>query len=140
MRILQADLPAFLTQTLQNIRAGLEAAIADGIIVEMPDYVDISVEVVQAPGAVTTVTGTSGSQNSTRQGTTTPQTQTTTDQPVQETTVEDGYVETTTDGGSTETSVEASTQGETTTRVVNQQSNDQGSDGETTTYSYQSYS
>jgi hypothetical protein len=53
MRIRQDQLADFLTETLLNIRLGLQQAKAKGIVVRMPKSITVQAEVVQTRNAFT---------------------------------------------------------------------------------------
>jgi len=53
MRLLQTDVPEFITDTLNNIRAGVQGANADGFIVEANGQeVSFTIEIVQSAQSV----------------------------------------------------------------------------------------
>ena len=55
-RILQSDVRTFVKDTLLNIRLGLEDAIAQGLIVELPEKVDFQLEIVSNDQSMILVT------------------------------------------------------------------------------------
>ena len=60
-RLLQSDVADFVRDTLLNVRTGLEEAIAQGIIVELPEKVDFQIEIIADGKTRTTLTETTGS-------------------------------------------------------------------------------
>lgn len=113
MRLLQTDVPAFIADTLNNIRAGAQAANGDGFVVELNGQeVSFVIEIVQREQSVTQVTETIGSDekngNTANPSKTTTTVQggaitTRTEGAVTETTTTSEITEITTEGGSTDT-------------------------------------
>lgn len=70
MRIKQEDLAAFITATLVSVRAGVNAARAQGLIAEMPDKVDFTnIEVIHEENGLENVVTTEVEGTSTKAGT-----------------------------------------------------------------------
>jgi hypothetical protein len=110
MRILKANLTAFVKESLLSIRTACEEAIAAGLIVELPTHVDFQVEVVQNAGGVTSVTATAAP------------------------------IKTTTEAAHNIVTTEAPATDETTvTRTVTQNTTESGADTQTQTYDYGDY-
>lgn len=61
IRILQSNVSDFVRDTLLNVRTGLEAALAQGIVVELPEKMDFQLEIIEDGLTNNTVTTTSGS-------------------------------------------------------------------------------
>lgn len=65
MRLKQEDLAGFITETLLNVRAGIQAARDQGIIGELPGEISFSVEIIDTPQSLSSVTTTEGTASKT---------------------------------------------------------------------------
>ena len=141
-RINQSQVQAFVFNTLMSIRAGLNEALAQGIVVEIPEKVDFQLEIVP-DGLTMTTTTTNESNNNipakvkiTDQGAAidttveAPVTDSTTEAAALDQTVENPVTNTLTDGAQTNTVTD--------TRTANQTSQDSGQDAQDVNYTYTS--
>jgi hypothetical protein len=122
-RILQADVRDFVKNTLLNVRLGLEDALAQGLVVELPEKVDFQLEVVSDAQTMLVVTAQSDLN------------------PIKtETTSEGASTDTNTQGASTDTTTEgASTDSESDTRSATQGTSNSDTDSSSGSKSYQKY-
>ena len=101
MRVKLADIPAAVTATLLNIRAGILAARQQGLIAELPEKVDFQIEVISDYQAlVEAESGTNG--RTTNTANTKPELAVTTER---------------TGGGATATETQTGTQGQTAVKT-----------------------
>lgn len=151
MRIKQANLAAFIEQTLVSVRAGLRAARLLGFDLELPRTIDFAVEVVQVAQDVTQVTAASGSETPGSVETTVEgaATDTTTEAAATDTGTEAAATDTTEEEGAEDITVEAAAEDltteaavadtEETTRTVAQTQAETGEDAGTDVYTWGEY-
>jgi len=134
MRLLQTDVPEFITDTLNNIRAGVQGANADGFIVEANGQeVSFTIEIVQSAQSVIQVTETTVTDEKNGSTVNPSKTTTTVEGGATTTRTESESTETTTTSESTETTNEGeSTDTETVTHESTQLQGEAGVDTEDT--------
>jgi len=131
-RILQSDVRTFVKDTLLNIRLGLEDAIAQGLIVELPEKVDFQLEIVSNDQSMILVTSHSEIEPA--------KSETTSEGASTDTSTRAGSVDTTAEAAATDTTTEgAATDTETDSRTATQGTVDGGGDSTTLTKSYDEF-
>jgi hypothetical protein len=124
-RILMSQVGTFVRDTLEQIRTGLETSNQAGMGVELPEYIDFSMEIVSGSQSLVQVTETETSEALTRPN------ETTTESAITQTTVEAAATQVTTEAAATDT--------ETTERAASQNVTESGSDIDTSIYEYDSF-